>query len=1526
MFNLKTNIMRKNFLLFLLVLFFAITAKSQSLDYSRAPNSFIFDPFQTTYDGLYIPVKKAYEMWNTNEYIGGEPIVGGTPSASLYWEDVSGLIKSVNLEGSGENAKIKVLVDKAKGKGNAVIAFKVNGEIKWSWHVWVTDNPTNGSTYRKGFEKNKNGQLIPDNQWQWMDRNLGATNASFLGSDWNKSAGLMYQWGRKDPFPPLQYKDGTGYEIYGEIGEKHYGDFEKLDITNTTNPLGWVFRPFNSAGNHNEVAQNLKYAVKNPLRMITFLGSAGSVNKETWFSDTRFKVDATGSGAELNRVNFDLWGDTRKGLASRVSTSNAALKLDSESYELKSAFDPCPNGWRVPSHYGSSNGASGGMNLSSPWGRGGGGNDDIWNDYSSTFYLNPNVNEGKASMNFTISGHNSTTTNNMLPNVKVYPSLGLDFNDQANRNLGYMPITGAYTFVGPYETSDYVNETPQLRYIVSLTRGTLHTSTLSSYSGNGEMGLWYISDNYKTAQEGKFRFAVGQAVGIKGAEACRCIKDPNLEFIGDFVTEYVAASNPVNYELLRQWSKDANSYIVMTNQVQNQKIKTRKAYAMHKLELSGESFEFPSNLSVHTVWTTNANLINSLTLDNTTIENSEINVKLNANQYGNAVVALHAGNSNTDPILWSWHIWAPETNPEENTITYQTESIVNHPNSQIINHTKHAVVPPLKTIFMNRNLGALDALPSGNPTEQVYKKSIGLHYQWGRKDPIPTFLDQSNIIVKGASNTSSQYNTSFVTNISNFNSIFSDPALRQNEKDSRVIKYTVENPLNYIYNPDKKDWISNKQGMKTDRWGHATEKSPYDPCPDGWRIPDTSLVFFNSKFHNGNGSTNLIANDGRKGYSPWYLGDVLDPNNSQGRYGINQFHGTNNDNAATNSQYYKGSYIGSNYGWSFNDPVYNIGTYPNTGIRGESTSSVSNDFPKTLVWTAALDDDMVGNAFGLSIRWSKMQTGGQASPTLGASCRCAKDETRIKEEKYCPSSTAWNGIAWSNGIPDSNKKAIINGAFVLSSNLEACELEVGASGSLEIPSGFTFTVNGIVINNASAEDFVVESGGNLIQTPEYTDVNVGEITVYKESNEMVRNDQTLWSSPVENQSLRSFSPETLFNRFWGYSENISQYQALFTSNNQDAMFSKGAGYAVRVRNTLPTGQTTTHLGKFVGVPFNGDVNVNVTTTGEGYNIVGNPYASNIKVDDVYGFFGLNENVEVIYFWTHQYPVGDPNYGNNYNSFTTLGNTDGSGTELKTISVGQGFFVKVSEGSNQIKFNNKMRVSEDAVFYKNNHSEKHRIWLSLSSNEVEFCNILIGYMPEATNHYDKQIDGKAFKGDFTSIYTLIEDGKYSIQGRALPFQTSDIVKLGFRATEAGQFNISLSNFDGLFSEGEVVIYLKDNELNLIHNLIESPYSFEAKTGEFNERFEIVFEKKSTMSTEDLTGSSVQIYTNNQNIIVESKDEKILSVELYDLSGREIHSNHSVNAKTYNFKANSKGVLVVKVQTKDSEVTVKKVIIK
>ena len=72
--------------------------------------------------------------------------------------------------------------------GNAVIAAKNDmGAIMWSWHIWVPQTQITEDFYSVSRRKS-------------MSRNLGAlVDASADGAD-PKSAGLFYQWGRKDPF------------------------------------------------------------------------------------------------------------------------------------------------------------------------------------------------------------------------------------------------------------------------------------------------------------------------------------------------------------------------------------------------------------------------------------------------------------------------------------------------------------------------------------------------------------------------------------------------------------------------------------------------------------------------------------------------------------------------------------------------------------------------------------------------------------------------------------------------------------------------------------------------------------------------------------------------------------------------------------------------------------------------------------------------------------------------------------------------------------------------------------------------------------------------------------------------------------------------------------------------------------------------------------------------------------------------------------------------------------------------------
>ena len=139
------------------------------------PGLYCFDA--TIIGNGYNGIIQSANFHTTNEHIHPE-------TAELLW-DSAGVINTVTLS----DGKIKFVTNGQEG--NALICAKDGeGNILWSWHIWVTDQPQEHTYY------NSKGEFL------MMDRNLGATRAG-RGSnetEWYEVLGLVYQWGRKDPF------------------------------------------------------------------------------------------------------------------------------------------------------------------------------------------------------------------------------------------------------------------------------------------------------------------------------------------------------------------------------------------------------------------------------------------------------------------------------------------------------------------------------------------------------------------------------------------------------------------------------------------------------------------------------------------------------------------------------------------------------------------------------------------------------------------------------------------------------------------------------------------------------------------------------------------------------------------------------------------------------------------------------------------------------------------------------------------------------------------------------------------------------------------------------------------------------------------------------------------------------------------------------------------------------------------------------------------------------------------------------
>lgn len=168
-----------------------------------------------------------------------------------------------------------------------------------------------------------------------------------------------------------------------------------------------------------------------------------------------------------------------------------------------------------------------------------------------------------------------------------------------------------------------------------------------------------------------------------------------------------------------------------------------------------------------------------------------------------------------------------------------------------------------------------------------------------------------------------------------------------------------------------------------------------------------------------------------------------------------------------------------------------------------------------------------------------------------------------------------------------------------------------------------------------------------------------------------------------------------------------------------------------------------------------------------------------------------------------------------------------------------------------------------------------------------------------------------------------ENNYAIQGRALPFDNNDVVPLGFRATEAGGFTISLTDFDGLFTENQD-IYLKDNFTQTEQNLKDGNYIFVSEQGIFNNRFEVVYKSSDALNTTVLNlDNNWIVYKQNNVFHIHSIDFDMKAVEVYDILGRQVYisKTEGTNHTLPNLGANQ--VLIVKVITTEGVVLSKKV---
>ncbi|HEY6142719.1 MAG TPA: YDG domain-containing protein [Flavobacterium sp.] len=583
--------------------------------------------------------------------------------------------------------------------------------------------------------------------------------------------------------------------------------------------------------------------------------------------------------------------------------------------------------------------------------------------------------------------------------------------------------------------------------------------------------------------------------------------------------------------------------------------------------------------------------------------------------------------------------------------------------------------------------------------------------------------------------------------------------------------------------------------------------------------------------------------------------------------------------------------------------------------------------------------------------------------------------------------TTWYDVTgWDNGTPSATKYAIIAGTYTAAGPFNGdfiaqCLRVDSPNGSLTINAGGTVTVQNEVINNAVVDGIVVGDifggSGSLVQVNDAAAANIGDIKYYRETTAITNMDYTYWSSPVAPPfTLGGVSPDTAGDKFYSFDSSIEDWKQESTAT----VMTPGVGYIIRgpqLPAYMVPAPTSTYLATFTGVPNSGHYQIAGVVANKSY-LLGNPYPSALDADEF-----LSGNVAVLdgtlYFWTHNTAIqpvsnitdgseGSGTYAYTSNDYASYNLTGGAGTAAALsesnplvniptgkIASGQGFVASSKlpfpspspPTTTTIDYYNYMRVGvgpitgDNSQFFKTKNTkaktakviEKHRVWLSLTNTQGLFKEILVGYVTDATNDYDNRFDGESFDGNlFADFYSVNQDKKLVIQGRALPFDENDQVPLGFITTIDGSLTIGIDYLDGLLANQKV--FLEDKLTNKLTDLKKGSYTFTTVPGTFDNRFVLRYTHKKShndnkpqgVNEASLSENSINIYKSYGVMYVDAADKVITNVKVYNTQGKLLVEQKNVNAATTAIKdlKDTKQVLVVKVTSQEGEVITEKVI--
>ena len=337
-------------------------------------------------------------------------------------------------------------------------------------------------------------------------------------------------------------------------------------------------------------------------------------------------------------------------------------------------------------------------------------------------------------------------------------------------------------------------------------------------------------------------------------------------------------------------------------------------------------------------------------------------------------------------------------------------------------------------------------------------------------------------------------------------------------------------------------------------------------------------------------------------------------------------------------------------------------------------------------------------------------------------------------------------------------------------------------------------------------------------------------------------------------------------------------------------------------------------------------------------LVGNPYMSALDFDAFISTNGGSTSSTTAGFY-REYQIWN---GSSFDSYVTSSGGSGISTTpgmTKYIPPMQGFFIKTRRASANSTNANLVFMAETmstvtpsgtTVNLRSTDAETNIIRIS-TENGDKISRTLIAQRADASIDFVEDEDvTKMFSpsGDFldvAEVYTYADKTPLSIN---FINNVSAIIPIGIRVPASGTTTLKLTGMSNYNADKiELVDGISGQTLGDLTGLNEYSYSFNNNnSGYQNNRFFLRISQATTGLGSISAEETIQVYKSKGSIqVLSSSNDKIQQVYVYDLQGRALHADTSVNTDIHQIIGSfGSQVLVVKVITEKNTKSVKLII--